>query len=128
MRYVSVNNNFGVENLTLESGPEPKPNDGETLVRMKASALNYVDLAVVNGKLGADIPLPFIPVADGAGIVEKVGGNVQGFKAGDKVSTLYIPPWSGGRYRREHTGMAIRPAAARFRGNLPSTRCSGHTR
>lgn len=118
MRYVSVNNSFGVENLTLESGPEPKPDDGEILVRMKAAALNYVDLAVVNGKLGADIPLPFIPVADGAGIVEKVGENVQGFKLGDRVSTLYIPPWSGGRYRREYTGLAIRPGAGIVPGQL----------
>lgn len=118
MRYVSVTNSFGIDSLTLGSVPEPKPSDDEILVRMKAASLNYVDLAVVNGKLGADTPLPFIPVADGSGIVEEVGGNVQGFKPGDRVSTLYIPSWSGGRYRREHTALSIRPGAGVVPGQL----------
>jgi NADPH:quinone reductase-like Zn-dependent oxidoreductase len=118
MRYVSVNKSFGVENLSIGSGPEPKPSDDEILVRMKAASLNYVDLAVVSGRLDPDIRIPFIPVADGAGMVEELGKNVQGFKPGDKVSTLYIPSWSGGRYKPEHTTMAVRPGAGAVPGQL----------
>lgn len=118
MRCVLVDNNFGIENLSLRSGPEPKPRDDEILVRMKAAALNYVDLAVVSGKLDPDIQIPFIPVADGAGTIVEAGRHVQGFKPGDRVATLYIPSWSGGRYRREHTALAIRPGAGTVPGQL----------
>lgn len=117
MRYLMASD-FGIENIRLESGPEPKYGDDEVLVRMKAASLNYVDLAVVTGKLGADIPFPFIPVADGAGIVEAVGGKVRNFQPGEQVSTLYIPSWTGGHYRREYTGMAVRPGAGGLPGQL----------
>lgn len=118
MRYVSVNKSFGVENLSIGSEHEPKPSDDEILVRMKAASLNYVDLAVVSGKLDPDIRIPFIPVADGAGMIEEVGKNVQCFKSGDRVSTLYIPSWRGGRYQHEHTALAIRPGAGAVPGQL----------
>jgi NADPH:quinone reductase-like Zn-dependent oxidoreductase len=118
MNSVVLNKNFGIENLSLVSGPTPEPADDEVLVRMKAASLNYVDLAVVTGKLDPSISLPFIPVADGAGIVEGVGAQVRDLKSGDRTATLYIPSWSGGRYRHEHTPLAIRPGAGVVQGQL----------
>jgi NADPH:quinone reductase-like Zn-dependent oxidoreductase len=118
MKYVMLKNSFGIEHLSIGSGPEPRPSDDEILVRMKADSLNYVDLAVVTGKLDPAIQLPFIPVADGAGVVMEVGPQVQGFRPGDRVSTLYIPSWRGGRYRREHTPLGIRPGAGVVPGQL----------
>ena len=118
MNSVVLNKNFGIENLSLVSGPTPEPADDELLVRMKTAAVNYVDLAVVTGKLDPAIRLPFIPVADGAGIVESVGKGIQGFKPGDRVATLYIPSWPGGRYRQKHTPLASRPGAGSVPGQL----------
>jgi hypothetical protein len=76
---------------------------------MRAAALNYVDLAIVEGTLAAALHLPLIPVADGAGIVEQVGADVRGYSPSDLVSTVYIAPWQAGRYTSELTGLEIRP-------------------
>ena len=122
MCHVTLEKDFGIDNLTLHTGPEPKPDDDEVLVRMKAASLNYVDLAVVRGILDPSVKLPFVPVADGAGAVEEVGRNVREFKPGDRVATFYIPPWHGGRYRREYMGMAIRPGAGVTPGQLSEYR------
>lgn len=118
MNFVTLNSNFGIENLTLVSGPRPVPTADEILVRMKAASLNYVDLAVVTGKLDSTVALPFIPVADGAGVIEETGKRVQGLKKGDRIATLYIPSWPGGAYRREHTALSIRPGAGTIPGQL----------
>ncbi|MBI3408136.1 MAG: alcohol dehydrogenase catalytic domain-containing protein, partial [Planctomycetes bacterium] len=118
MNYIHLRDNFGIENLSLESGPRPEPGNDEVLVRMKAAALNYVDLAVVTGKLDPALRLPFIPVADGAGVVERVGARVKDLKSGDRVATLYIPSWPGGRYQSKHTPLAIRPGAGSVPGQL----------
>lgn len=118
MRVASLANAFGIENLSIQRAAVPVPGDDDILVRMRAASLNYVDLAVVTGKLDATLPLPFIPVADGAGEVEAVGRNVRGFKTGDRVATLYIPSWSGGRYCHRHTLLAIRPGAGKVPGQL----------
>lgn len=118
MKFVSLKNAFGIESLAIGEGPRPEVADGEILVRMKAAALNDVDLAVVTGRLDSTIPLPFIPVADGAGLVEKVGKGVHVFKAGDRVATLYIPSWAGGHFRQEPPALAIRPGAGTVPGQL----------
>ncbi len=52
--------------------PMPEPNDGEALIRVKACALNHLDLHLLNGRL--DIPLPHISGSDVAGEVVKVNG------------------------------------------------------
>lgn len=113
-----VLNKFGIANLTLQSVPKPAIGTGDILVRMKAASLNYVDLALVEGTLNPDLPLPIYPVADGAGIVEEIGPGVTGFKAGDLVSTVYIPPWKAGRYRHEFTSLEIRPGTNGVPGQL----------
>lgn len=118
MKYVMLKNSFGIEHFSIASGPVPQPGHDEILVRMKAASLNYVDLAVVTGKLDPAIRLPFIPVADGAGFVEVVGARVRDLRSGDRVATLYIPSWPGGHYRHEHIPLAIRPGAGVVQGQL----------
>ena len=73
----------GVEVRDLPK-PEPKPN--EVLIRVRASSLNRADLIVASGHqhgsvggVGARIGL------ECSGEVEAVGGEVKGFKAGDRV-------------------------------------------
>jgi NADPH:quinone reductase-like Zn-dependent oxidoreductase len=118
MNYIALTGAFGIEHLTTQSAPDPKPADGEVLVRMKAASLNYVDLAVITGKLDPDLTLPFIPVADGSGVVEQVGRNVETLTPGDRVVTVYIPSWSGGRYTHAHIALGIRPGAGSVPGQL----------
>lgn len=61
--------------------PEPAP--GEVRVRVVASALNHMDLWVTRGL--PKPPLPHVPGADGAGVVEAVGEGVTTVAVGDEV-------------------------------------------
>lgn len=118
MRQIVLEHKFGIENLAERVTEKLTIKPDEILVRMKAAALNYVDLAIVEGTLSPDLPLPLIPVADGAGIIEAIGGNVHGYEVGELVSTVYIPQWQSGRYLTEHTKLEIRPGTGYVAGQL----------
>ncbi len=106
MREIVLEGGVGIENLTERAVEVPAPGARELLVRMEAASLNYVDLAIVEGTLDPNLRFPFVPVADGAGVVEQVGPLVDGFRVGDLVTTIYIPPWHSGRYERRYTSLA----------------------
>jgi len=118
LREIVVEGGFGIENLTQRDVEIPMPGERELLVRMEAASLNYVDLAMIEGTLDPSLRSPFVPVADGAGVVEQVGLLVDEFRVGDRVSTMYIPPWRSGRYERRYTSLAIRPGGGHVPGQL----------
>jgi NADPH:quinone reductase-like Zn-dependent oxidoreductase len=66
--------------------PIPEPGPGEVRVKMKAVALNRLDLWVRNGWESLILKMPHITCADGAGDVDTVGPGVTQFKPGDRVS------------------------------------------
>lgn len=75
--------------------PDPKPRHGEVLVRLRAAALNFVDVAIATGHFpGAGFPM--IPVTDGAGEVAALGEGVSGWTVGDRVIPHFMPNWQGG--------------------------------
>lgn len=118
MKSIVLKDGFGIDNLTLVTAPQPKVGPGEILVNMKAAALNFVDLMLVKGQLRPDFKPPFIPVSDGAGIVEEVGAEVMDFKPGDHVATTYISKWLDGRYTREYSRLEVRPGSGTVPGQL----------
>ena len=67
----------------LEEAPDPVAGPGEVLVRLRASALNHLDLWIRKGL--PSVPKPRILGADGAGVVEAVGEGVNGFEPGERV-------------------------------------------
>jgi len=79
--------------LRLEEIQKPMPSDDEVLVEVRASSVNYNNLALVRGKpfmarlmgVGFLKPKHKIPGSDIAGRVEAVGSNVKQFKPGDEV-------------------------------------------
>ena len=73
------------DNSVLQYGerPTPEPGPGEVRVAIRAAALNHLDIFVRNGVPG--VPLPQIPGADGAGVVDKLGEGVEGIAPGDRV-------------------------------------------
>jgi len=85
----------GTDNLLYGDRPEPVPGAGEVRVRLKASALNHVDLYALGGMPGVPIGLPHIGGADGAGVVEVVGDSVEGVEVGAEV--VFDPGLSCGR-------------------------------
>lgn len=75
--------------------PEPRAGRGEVLVRLRAAALNYLDVAVAAGHFPAPV-WPLVPVADGAGEVVALGDDVTGFAPGDRVVPHFMPAWQDG--------------------------------
>ncbi len=61
------------------------PQEKEVLIEVKASAVNFPDVLMVQGKYQYQPPLPFTPGYDVAGIVKEVGENVKYFKPGDEI-------------------------------------------
>ncbi len=94
---------FGKEHLRLEEVGVPAPGPGEALVRLEAASLNYRDLLILSGAYNPRLPLPQVPVSDGAGVVEAVGEGVTGFAPGDAVLTHPVVGWEDGPFRREYS-------------------------
>lgn len=69
--------------LVLEDAPDPVAGPGEVLVRVRASALNHLDVWIRKGL--PSVPKPRILGADGAGVVEALGEGVGGFEPGERV-------------------------------------------
>lgn len=74
--------------------PIPEPGAGKVRLRMKAAALNRLDLFVRVGWPGLKLQMPHVMCADGAGIVDKVGDGVAQFQPGDRVciDPTIVPP------------------------------------
>ncbi|MEO8349832.1 MAG: alcohol dehydrogenase catalytic domain-containing protein, partial [Acidobacteriota bacterium] len=83
MKAVFFRRHGGNEVLEYGDWPDPQPGPGEVLVGIRAAALNRLDLFVRDGIPG--VPLPQVPGADGAGIVEATGEGVSGLTGGDRV-------------------------------------------
>jgi NADPH2:quinone reductase len=70
--------------LEYVSVEKPVPGKGEALVRIEVAGVNYVDVYHRSGLY--KLPLPFTPGSEGAGVVEALGPDVEGLKAGDRVA------------------------------------------
>jgi NADPH:quinone reductase-like Zn-dependent oxidoreductase len=98
---------FDLDHLQQVDLPVPRPGPNEVLVRIEAASLNFRDWMLVDGKLYRGVQLPIVPVSDGAGTVQAVGGSVSRFKPGDRVTTFYKSSWIAGAMRPEWEGMEI---------------------
>jgi zinc-binding alcohol dehydrogenase/oxidoreductase len=83
VRAVRIHEDGGPEVLVLEEAPDPEPGPGEVLVRLRASALNHLDVWIRKGL--PSVPKPRILGADGAGVVEALGDGVTGFELCKRV-------------------------------------------
>src|SRR3954465_1234915 len=73
----------GPEVLLYEDVPDPEPAAGEVLVRMRFASLNHLDVWTRKGL--PSVPKPRILGADGSGIVEALGPEVEGLEPGQAV-------------------------------------------
>ncbi len=81
-------NPTGVEALVWTELPTPIPQPGEVRVAVAAASLNFPDLLIVQNKYQMKPPLPFVPGAEFAGLVEAVGEGVTHLKVGQNVACL----------------------------------------
>jgi len=85
MKALAFNEFGGPEKLRLQDVPDPKAAPGEVLVRVRACALNHLDIFVREGIPALKTPLPFWTGCDIAGDVAEVGPDVTGLRVGDRV-------------------------------------------
>jgi NADPH:quinone reductase-like Zn-dependent oxidoreductase len=85
MKAVLFHQHGSSEVLAFSDFPTPEPGPGQVLVRLKAAALNRLDLWVRQGWPGIRLDYPHIPGADGAGEVAALGYGVSGWKVGEQV-------------------------------------------
>jgi NADPH:quinone reductase-like Zn-dependent oxidoreductase len=85
MKAVRFHKHGGPEVLQYEEAPDPVPTADEALVRVKACALNRLDIWARNGLPNVEIPLPHISGSDIAGVVEWVPPEEKEFRKGDEV-------------------------------------------
>ncbi|RPE72622.1 NADPH2:quinone reductase [Tibeticola sediminis] len=81
-------NPVGVDALVWKELPTPTPGPGEVRIRIEAASLNFPDLLIVQNKYQIKPPLPFVPGAEYAGIVEAVGEGVTQLRVGQRVACL----------------------------------------
>ncbi|MGH9816826.1 MAG: alcohol dehydrogenase catalytic domain-containing protein, partial [Candidatus Acidiferrales bacterium] len=85
MKAIVFKRHGGPEVLELMDAPAPTIAANEVLVRVRAVALNHLDLWVRRGLPGIEIPLPHIPGSDVAGEIAKVGELITRVKVGERV-------------------------------------------
>lgn len=87
MKAVQINKYSKEINVTINDIPVPKISDNEVLVRVKAAAVNPLELLILTGsvKLIQDYDMPLTLGNELSGIIEEVGRDVTGFKKGDKI-------------------------------------------
>lgn len=78
----------GPETLRLTEIDAPAPGPGQLLVRVKACAINYPDVLIIEDKYQFKPERPFAPGGEIAGIVEQAGEGVTGWSEGDRVIAM----------------------------------------
>ncbi len=71
--------------LSVSESAKPTPGPGETLIRVEAAGLGYVDALTVAGLYQIKPTLPFIPGNEISGVVEQVGKDVKHLEPGQRV-------------------------------------------
>lgn len=94
----------GIDAVRLIDAIRPEPRPEEVLVRVAAVALNYRDLAILEGTMG--VWSPHFLGSDMAGEVVSVGSGVNRFKRGDRVVSVDISNWIDGPVPQEGTNTA----------------------
>src|SRR3990172_8850243 len=85
VKAILLHTHGGLEALEYGEILTPEPGPGEVLVRLRAAALNALDLWVRKGWPGLKLLYPHIPGADGAGEVAALGPGATGWAVGERV-------------------------------------------
>lgn len=108
MKVALVETVGSLDNLKLVDRPEPRPGDGQVLVRLRAATLNYRDLVTTAGGYGSHQRREnLIPLSDGAGEVVGIGAGVTKWATGDRVVGHIFPKWLTGRPNEDRLSASL---------------------
>ncbi len=92
MRAVRFHEHGPASALVVDEIESTEPAAGQIRLAVKTAGINHLDIWCRRGMPGVKIPLPRIPGADAAGVVDAVGEGVTGVAVGDRV---YLNPGYG---------------------------------
>jgi NADPH:quinone reductase-like Zn-dependent oxidoreductase len=95
MKAIRFHEHGGPEVLRYEDVPDPSPKPTEVKLRVKAVALNHLDIWLRKGLPGVKVPLPKIGGCDIAGDVAEAGSLCTRVKLGQRI--MVSPGWSCGQ-------------------------------
>ena len=89
---------FGTDALRVEDVPEPVPERGQVLLRVRACSLNFRDWLILRGEYNPSYPLPLTLGSDAVGEVVAFGPDTDpaGLSLGDRVCPLLAQGWFDG--------------------------------
>lgn len=85
MKALTMSDFGSLEKVSVAEFPDPSPGPGEVTVRMRAAALNHLDLWTIDGLPGQELHFPHILGADGAGEILEVHPDVKSVRPGGRV-------------------------------------------
>jgi NADPH:quinone reductase len=99
VRAVGIPAPGGPEVLSVIEREAREPGPGEVRIAVKAAAVNPTDTGL-RAAGGGDLPAPWTPGMDAAGVVESVGEGVDRLRVGEEVMAAVTPRRPDPRARR----------------------------
>ncbi len=106
MKAVTIPRFGGPEVLEVAELPKPTPAAGQVLVRVAAATVNPTDISLRSGMRRPDLPPPYIPGMELAGVVEALGPGVGAPRPGDRVMAIVLPGRPEGGAQAEYVAVA----------------------
>jgi len=107
MRAIVVDHWTEPSELRVQDIGEPELRPGSLEIEVRAAGCNFFDILMCQGEYQVKPPFPFVPGAEVAGVVTRVGEGVEGFAEGDRI---LASPGLGGFAER-----AVVPASGCYR-------------
>jgi NADPH:quinone reductase len=109
LRAVVITKPGDADVLEVADRPAREPGEGEVRIAVKAAAVNPTDIGLRQNGAGPDLPSPWVPGMDAAGVVESVGAGVDRLAVGQEVMAVVAPRRPEGGAQQE---LLVVPAAS----------------
>jgi NADPH:quinone reductase len=109
LRAVVITKPGDVDVLEVADRPTREPAEGEVRIAVKAAAVNPTDVGLRQRGGGPDLPPPWVPGMDAAGVVESLGPGVDRLQVGQEVMAAVSPRRPDGGAQQE---LLVLPAAS----------------
>jgi NADPH2:quinone reductase len=109
LRAVVITQPGDLDVLRVADRPARDPGAGEVRIAVKAAAVNPTDIGLRERGGGPDLPAPWVPGMDAAGVVESIGPDIDRLAVGDEVMAAVSPRRPEGGAQQE---LLVVPAAS----------------